>query len=148
MVVGLFGHWSSHITSLCLLQIFLSLYFLLPCGLMDWCSCHINQFLLLILRLGLPWPTDLVFHLFWAYWPVFLPCQPVLPLHSSGFLSPFTASLPLFTPMGLLLNSSEFLDPFTTSLPLIPLLGLLAFKLAHWFYQFIPWASSAHLLLL
>ena len=74
---------------------------------------------------------------------------PTMPARfTTSFLGPFTSSLPLFTPMGLLLNSLEFLGPFTTSLPPIPLLGLLAFKLAHWVYQFIPWASSAHLLLI
>ena len=65
-------------------------------------------------------------YLFWACWPTFLPCQPILPLYSLGFLGPFTSSLPLFTPMGLLLNSLDFLNPFTTSLPCITLLGLLA----------------------
>ena len=65
-------------------------------------------------------------YLFWACWPTFLPCQPILPLYSLGFLGPFTSSLPLFTPMGLLLNSLDFLNPFTTSLPRITLLGLLA----------------------
>ena len=57
---------------------------------------------------------------------------PTMPARfTTSFLGPFTSSLPLFTPMGLLLNSLEFLGPFTTSLPPIPLLGLLAFKLAH-----------------
>ena len=87
-------------------------------------------------------------YLFWACWPTFLPCQPVLPLYSLGFLGQFTSSTPLFTPMGLLLNSFGFLGHFTTSLPLITLLGFLAIKLAHWVYQFIPWASLTHLLLL
>ena len=52
--------------------------------------------------------------------------------------------------MGLLPYSLGFLGPFTTSLPLITLVGFLAIILAmsaHWVYHFIPWASSAHLLL-
>ena len=65
-------------------------------------------------------------YLFWACWPTFLPCQPILSFYSLGFLNSFTSSLPLFTPMGLLLNSLDFLGPFSTSLPLITLLGLLA----------------------
>ena len=64
-------------------------------------------------------------YLLWAYWPSFLPCQPVLPLYSLGFLGPFTSSFALFTPMGLLLNSLGFFGSFTTSLPLIILMGLL-----------------------
>ena len=67
-------------------------------------------------------------YLFWAYWLIFLPCQPILPLYSLGFFNPFTTSLPLFTPMGLLLNSFSFLSLFTTLLPLITFLGLLAIK--------------------
>ena len=51
-------------------------------------------------------------YLLWAYWPSFLPCQPVLPLYPLGFLSPFTSSLPLFALMGLLLNSLGLPDPF------------------------------------
>ena len=38
------------------------------------------------------------FYLFWACWPTFLPCQPILPLHSFGFLGPYTSSLPLLLP--------------------------------------------------
>ena len=57
-------------------------------------------------------------YLLWAYWPSFLPCQPVLPLYPLGFLSPFTSSLPPFTLMGLLLNSlglpSFFYSIFTS----------------------------------
>ena len=64
-------------------------------------------------------------YLFWACWPTFLLCQPILPLYSLGFLNPFTSYLPLFTLMGLSLNSLGFLGPFTTYLPLITLLGLL-----------------------
>ena len=67
-------------------------------------------------------------YLFWAYWLIFLPCQPILPLYSLGFFNPFTTSLPLFTPMGLLLNSLGFLGLFTMFLPLITFLGLLAIK--------------------
>ena len=67
-------------------------------------------------------------YLFWAYWLIFLPCQPILPLYSLGFFNPFTTSLPLFTPMGLLLNSFGFLGLFTTLLRLITFLGLLAIK--------------------
>ena len=70
-------------------------------------------------------------YLFWAYWLIFLPCQPILPFYSLGFFSPFITSLTLFTPMGLLLNSLGFLGLFTMLLPLITFLGLLAIKLAH-----------------
>ena len=86
-------------------------------------------------------------YLFWAYWPTFLPRQPILPPFSLGLLGPFATSLPLFTPMGLLLNSQDFLGPFTTLLPLISFLGILAIKPTHWVYQFILWASLAHLVL-
>ena len=37
-------------------------------------------------------------YLFWACWPTFLPCQPVLPHHLLGFLGPFNCSLPLLLP--------------------------------------------------
>ena len=70
--------------------------------------------------------TTALFFLLWAYWPSFMPCQPILLLYSLGFLDPFTSSLHLFTLMGLLLNSLGLLGPFTLSLPLITLMGLLA----------------------
>ena len=70
--------------------------------------------------------TIALFFLLWAYWPSFLPCQPILLLYFLGFLGPFTSSLHLFTLMGLLLNSLGLLGPFTLSLPLITLMGLLA----------------------
>ena len=53
-------------------------------------------------------------YLFWAYWPTLLSRQPILPPYSLGFLNPFTTTLPLFTPMDLLLNSLGFIGPFYT----------------------------------
>ena len=96
---------------------------------------------------GLPWPN---FHVFTSFRLIgqcsrhTSPFYHFIPWNSSANL----LLLPLFTPMYLLLNSLGFLNPFTTSLPLIILLDLLAFKLAHWVYQFIPWASLTHLLVL
>ena len=52
-------------------------------------------------------------------------------------------------PLGLLPFSLGFPDPFTSSLPLIPPMGLLASIptiLAHWACYLFPWAFSAHLL--
>ena len=106
------------------------LYFLLPpsaCRLMFPQYQPIDP---LILYLGLPWP---IYNIFTSYHFYGLSdhhsyhVSPFsLPLYSLGFLSQFTPSLPLFTPMGLLLNSLGFLGPFTSSLPLVTFMGLLA----------------------
>jgi len=55
-----------------------------------------------------------------------LPAQLSLPLYSSGFLGPFTYSLPLIVPMGLPFHSLGFLGPFTSSLLVVTFMGLLA----------------------
>ena len=106
------------------------LYFLLPpsaCRLMFPQYQPIDP---LILYLGLPWP---IYNIFTSYHFYGLSdhhsyhVNPFsLPLYSLGFLSQFTPSLPLFTPMGLLLNSLGFLGPFTSSLPLVTFMGPLA----------------------
>ena len=91
---------------------------------------------------------------------IILPCQPVLPLYSLGFLGPFTYSLPLFTSLGLLLHSLGIIGLFIFSLPLVIFMGLLAINPAtpaHWAcflislpfcplfssYLFYCWAFSA-----
>ena len=90
--------------------------------------------------------TIALFFLLWAYWPSFLPCQPILLLYSLGFLGPFTSSLHLFTLMGLLLNyldlpSKPFYSIFTSYYSY----GLIGHYSCHVnpFYHFILWASSA-----
>ena len=114
--------------------------------------------------LGPPFLAILLYHylllLLWAYWPLFMSCQPILPLYSLGFLGPFTYSLPLFTSLGLLLHSLGIISLFIFSLPLVIFMGLLAINPAtpaHWAcflislpfcplfssYLFYCWAFSA-----
>ena len=80
-----------------------------------------------------PFPALLVYLylllLLWAYWPLFMSCQPILPLYSLGFLGPFIFSLPLFTPMGLPLHSLGIIGLFIFSLPLVIFMGLLILPL-------------------
>ena len=84
---------------------------------------------LLILYLGLPWS---IYHIFTSHQFYRLighhSCHVSpfnLSLYSLGFLDPLTFSLPLFTPMGLLLNSLGFLSYLLR-------LYLLLFLWAYW----------------
>ena len=89
------------------------------------------------------WPTFHIFTSFGLYWPTFLLCQPISLI---GLPCPIYFFCTTFTPMSLLLNPLGFLGPITTSLSLIIFSGLLAFKPTQLIYQFIFWASPAHLL--
>ena len=87
----------------CSFYIITSLSFLIICGLMGWCSCHASP-----LTIALPFLGFIGQHSYYSN-----------PFHSSGFLGPFTSSLPLSLLWAFLLNPLGFLSLITTSLPLI-----------------------------
>ena len=86
-------------------------------------------------------PRPFLLHLYlllllWAYWPLSLSCQSIEFTNLFlGFPDPFTFSLPLIIPNGLLFHSLGILGLFISSLPLVIFMGLLALTLAtptHW----------------
>ena len=85
---------------------------------------------------GLPQPFYYVFTPYYPFGLIGHSASPLsLPIHSLGFPNPFTSSLPLIIPIGLL-HSSGLLGPFTHSLPLFIFVGLLAINPA----ASAPWA--------
>ena len=76
---------------------------------------------------------ELITSFFGLYWPTFLLCQPISLFHSSGFLGPFTSSLPLLLPLTfcwILRLPRPNYHIFTSYY----FLGLLAFRPTHWIY--------------
>ena len=79
--------------------------------------------------------TIALFFLLWAYWPSFCHVNPFYHFILWASSAPFTSSLPLFTPLGLLLHSLGIISLFIFSLPLVIFMGLLAINPAipaHW----------------
>ena len=78
--------------------------------------CQLTSLSIFYLRL--PRSTFHIFTSFGLCWPTFLLCQPISLFHFSGFLNPFTFSLP-FLLLWLFIRSFGLLGPITTFLPLI-----------------------------
>ena len=73
-------------------SLFISCY---PMGLWVDTPAIPTHFFINLLLSRVPWPTFHIFTSFGLCCPTFLLCQPISLLHLSGFLGPFTHSLPL-----------------------------------------------------
>ena len=82
---------------------------------------------------GFPWLTFYIFTSIGLCWLTFLLCQPISLLHSSGFLGPFTSSLPLLV-NGLFARFFGLPQPNYHIFTCYYSSSLLAFKPIHWVY--------------